>query len=115
MKNNRKQYLKYLCLQYDEKKKEIEVFSNYQSPKFEIRGGKQVGGAENRIIKYMMLKSDVEVIEKTLNEVAGDLYEYLFLNITKGTSFEYLDVPCSRRSFYYLKNKFFKLLDKKVL
>ena len=60
------------------------------------------------------LKHDIEIIERTAMETDAEFYEYILENVTKGISWEYLDVPLSRRSFYYLRRKYFYLLSKKI-
>lgn len=116
MNPKRKQYLKEFCREYKKKKNRIMAFSEYQSPSFESSGSGQrrVDSNERQIIERVTLEIEVWAIEDAIREVSGDLSPYLFLNVTEGTPFEYLDVPSSRRSFYRMKNEFFKLLDTKI-
>lgn len=116
MNQQRKQYLKYFCLQYKSKQKQLEHFSFYRSPNFQAMGKSfHKDNHENLVLKKLILEYELKAIDDCIKLVADDLAPYLFDNVVKGVQFEYLDVPVSRRSFYYMKSEFFKLLDKKIL
>lgn len=107
-------YLKYYCLQYVEKKEELEKFTYYKSPSFEEApgsGGSFKGGLENKIVRKILIEKHLEIIENIAIRTAKDLAPYLLENVTKGTPFEFLDVPTSRRNFFRIKSAFFNELD----
>lgn len=107
--------LQYFCMQYGEKKKMIEEGygprgirmkmtprgSGISDPTFE---------AAERIIK---IKNDVEMIEDAAKETDGILYKYIIRNVSEGTPFEVLEVPCGRRQFYDKRKIFFNKLYRK--
>lgn len=115
MTKTRMYYLKYFCLQYEEKKKKLDEYTYYKSPTFGNDFGSTKGtfkgGFEDKVVKKMALENDLNIIEKTVEDIGGELAPFLFENVTKGTPYEYLDPPASRRSFFYIKNSFFKELD----
>ncbi len=116
MNQQRRQYLKYFCMQYKNKKKQLDYFSFYRSPDFQAVGKAfQKDNHENLILKKLILEYELQAIDDCIAAVAEDLTPYLFANVVEGKQFEYLDAPISRSGFYNLKSKFFKILDKKIL
>jgi len=59
------------------------------------------------------LKKDIELIEQTAIATSSELYQYIMENVTKDVPWEYLDIPLSRRSFFYMRRKYFYLLSLK--
>ena len=41
------------------------------------------------------------------------LYPYILKNVTEDITYEHMGVPCGRRQFYFMRRKFFCLLDRK--
>lgn len=81
--------LKYFCMQYEEKKKEI------------------IAGNQLRA-------RDVELIEQTAIAADANIYQYILKNVTEGIPYEYMNVPCGRRQFYEARRMFFiKLATKR--
>ena len=64
----------------------------------------------DRIIK---IKNDIEMIENAAKETDGILYKYIIRNVSEGTPFEVLEVPCGRRQFYDKRKIFFNKLYRK--
>lgn len=107
--------LKYFCMQYEEKKREIHnsyglgaVVSDGM-PKGNIPGNP----TERAAIRNAMLQSDVELIEQTAMEADSDMYQWLLKNVTEGIPYEWLNVPRGRRQFYEARRYFFYLLAQK--
>lgn len=113
---NRYRELKYFCLQYKEKKDKLQSMSFISAVNIDgMPHGTNISNPtaiQGEVIAQ--LKHDIEIIERTAMETDAEFYQYILDNITKGISWEYLDVPLSRRSFYYLRRKYFYLLSKKV-
>lgn len=112
---NKYRELKYFCLQYKEKKDRLRNI-NYISA-VRSNGIPQGTGISNPTAnqgeEIAQLKKDIELIEQTAIETDSELYQYLLENVTKDVPWEYLDIPLSRRSFYYRRRKYFYLLSTK--
>lgn len=107
--------LKYFCMQYNEKKRELQsryglraVVSDGQ-PKGNLPGNP----TENIAVKNAMIQADVDLIEQTAKEADSDMYQWLMKNVTEGIPYEWLDVPMARKQFYESRRYFFYLLSKK--
>lgn len=113
LSKKRRNELKYICLAYPEKVKQIQEFSYIQSPTFEGVGGSRKNDTlERKVIKNLELKRQIEIIEQTCIKVfGGDDYQEAMKNITQGVPWEFLEVYMSRRSFYRKRTKFFNELD----
>lgn len=110
--------LYYFCLQYDEWKKELKNLENPLKSidlSNEIKGSGTASPTEDIAIKRLELSEKCNLIEETAKKVAGDLYEYLLLAITKEKTFNYIslikNIPCSRNTFYSIRRKFYFLLS----
>ena len=107
--------LKYFCMQYDEKKKEIHssyglgAVVNDGMPKGNLPGN----SVERVAIRNAMLQADVELIEQTALEADSDIYQWLLKNVTEGIPYEWLNVPRGRKQFYESRRYFFYLLAQK--
>ncbi|MCD7998982.1 MAG: hypothetical protein LUH21_17310 [Clostridiales bacterium] len=107
--------LKYFCMQYEEKKKELHkgyglgAVVNDGMPK-----GNTPGNPTERVaIRNTMLQNDVELIEQTAMEADPDIYQWLLKNVTEGIGYDYLAVPMNRTDFYCSRKYFFYLLSQK--
>lgn len=115
---NRYRELKAFCLQYDEKKKELQQLYALSSvpPEVSVMGGEPGKPTEKKALKAIQLKSDVEMIDNCLQAAcdgAPGLTGYLKRNVTLGIGFDSLGtVPCNIKTFYKCRRKFFFLLDK---
>ncbi len=107
--------LKYFCLQYDEKKQEIQ--NNYgirASARDGMTRSNTFGSpTEQAAIRNVMLEQDLEMIEQAAMEADADVYKWLLKSVTQGISYEWMDVPMGRRQFYEVRRYFFYLLAQK--
>lgn len=107
--------LKYFCMQYEEKKREIH--NSYGLGAVVSDGmpkGNLPGNAVERVaIRNAMLQKDVEMIEQTAIEADPDIYDWLIKSVASGVPYEYMDVPLSRTKFYDSRRYFFYLLAQK--
>lgn len=109
---NKFRELKYFCKQYGEKKErlrsmcEISAVTYSDMPKGNRLGDRTASQAESRV----QLANDLELIEQTAIQADSELYQYIIANVTQGTRYEHLDIPCSRSVFYRTRRKFFYLL-----
>ena len=102
--------LKYFCMQYEEKKREIHNSYGLGA----VVGDGMPGNAVERVaIRNVMLQKDVEMIEQTAMEADPDIYQWLLKNVTEGIGYDYLAVPMSRNRFYDSRKYFFYLLAQK--
>ena len=108
--------LYYFCQQYREKKDALQRCYNIKSepassmpknPKMLTDSGKQHND------KAKKLSRDIHLIEKTAQEAVGELFPFLLKNVTEDISYEHMGVPCGRRQFYFMRRKFFCLLNQK--
>lgn len=116
LSKKRKNELKYICLAYIEKVEKIKEFSYINGVSFgQGSGNVKTDALEQKVIKLIELKRQIEVIEQCCLKVfGGDDYQEAMKNITEGVPYEYLEIYMSRRSFYRKKDKFFSLLDEKI-
>jgi len=100
------------CLQYEEKKNRLKEFCEISAITYSgmPTGNKIADPTAEKANIRIQLKADVELIEQTAIEADSEVYTQLLDNITKGISYEYLDVHYSRASFYRKRKKFFYLL-----
>ncbi len=114
---NRYAELKAFCLQYEEKKAELEQLYSLSSvpPEIAVMGGEPGKPTERKAMRASKLKNDIELIDRSLEATCGEavgLIEILKKNITLGYGFDKLGyVPCSCRTFYRYRRKFFFLLN----
>mgnify|MGYP000023976886 FL=1 len=107
--------LKYFCLQYWQKKQEIDRnygidgFSQDRMP----RGTSSSNPTEKKALRIAQLKRDTELIEQTAIEADTEIYPWILKNVTSGVPYEYMDVPMGRRKFYEARRYFFFLLAQK--
>lgn len=117
LSKNRYMELKYLCLQFNDMKHELQSL-NYGLKAVVVTGmpssHKLSNSTEEIAIKKMKLMKKIEAIEQSAIEVDVDIYQYILKAVTEGLPFEYLAVPCGRRQFYEKRRLFFILLDKKI-
>ena len=107
--------LKYFCLQYWEKKREIvgnygiDGFSQDGMP----RGTSSGNPTEKKALRIAQLKHDTELIEQTAMEADAEIHPWILKNVTSGVPYEYMDVPMGRKKFYEARRYFFFLLAQK--
>lgn len=110
--------LKEFCLQYDEKKLKLKQLytSSTVPPEVAVMGGVPGNPTQRKAMYAIQWKNDIELIDNALNEACGadvGIVPILKKNITEGIGYESLGyVPCSSKTFYRYRRKFFFLLDK---
>lgn len=107
--------LKYFCMQFNEKKKEIQRNTGLKAVTNDglPHGGSIGRPVENLAIRNAMLQADLDLILDTIKEADADISQWLFRNITEGIPYEWMDVPKGRRQFYESRRYFFYLLAQK--
>lgn len=107
--------LQYFCMQYGEKKKMIEegYGPNGIRMKLTPRGSGVSDPTFETADRIIKIKNDIEMIENAAKETDGILYKYIIRNVSEGTPFEVLEVPCGRRQFYDKRKIFFNKLYRK--
>lgn len=107
--------LRYFCLQYPEKKRQLK--DCYLLSSHGYKGAPSTGGLSDptqaQAMKAIRLAEDCELIEQTAIAVDSALYLYIIKSVTTETEYRALNVPCGRRQFYELRRKFFYLLAQK--
>lgn len=107
--------LKYFCKQYQEKKDELK--NSYGLSTMVSNGLTSINHiskpTEERAIKNVMLRNDIEMIEETAKEADQHISPWLIKNIVDGIPYEWMDVPLSRTKFYDARRYFFYLLSQK--
>ena len=107
--------LKYFCMQYGEKKRELDgsygisAVVNDGMPKGNLSGKP----TEQTAVRNVMLQKDVALIEWAADEAGDNIQRWLIKNVTEGIPYEWMDVPCGRRQFYEMRRYFFYLLAQK--
>lgn len=107
--------LKYFCMQYREKKQELQGLSGLHAVATDgmPRGNMTGDPTASQAIRRTMLQKDIELIEQTAIEADSEIYPWLIKNITDGLPYEYVNAPCGRRQFYEGRRYFFYLLAQK--
>lgn len=107
--------LKYFCMQYGEKKQEIQRSKGLKAIVNDglPRGNETGNPTENTAVRNVMLQADLDMITDTIKEADAEIYPWLFKNITEGIPYEWMDVPKGRRQFYEARRYFFYLLAQK--
>ncbi len=111
--------MKHFCLQYEEKKRKLGAcYSVASYPLSNTPVPKRTAVSDVTAVQAMnavKLRNDLELIERTAVEAAGELYQYIILNATnEGFTYEKLGPPCGRRQFYEYRRLFFYLLWRKM-
>lgn len=107
--------LKYFCMQYGEKKREIQRSKGLKAIVNDglPRGNETGNPTENTAVRNVMLQADLDMITDTIKEADAEIYPWLFKNITEGIPYEWMDVPKGRKQFYESRRYFFYLLAQK--
>ena len=111
---NRFRELKYFCLQYDDKKRELNNLTFISAPRIDGQphGNKTSDATALKAMRIAELKKDVELIEQCAISADSTIYQYIITNVTKGLAYEFLGVPMGKNQFYAKRRKFFWLLNK---
>ncbi|MBO5198047.1 MAG: hypothetical protein J6B85_05945 [Lachnospiraceae bacterium] len=107
--------LKYFCMQYEDKKRELEKSYGLKAI---VNDGVPHGTTpghptEQAAVRNVQLQSEIELIEQTVMEADAEIYPWLMKNITMGIPYEWMDAPISRTKFYDSRRYFFYLLAQK--
>lgn len=110
---NKYQELKFFCMQYKEKKTELEdAYGLCAVAADGVPGGSKIGKpTENRAVRNAELEHEVKIIEESAERVSKTLAPYILNNVTEGIAYEYMNVPCGRKQFYEARRYFFYLLS----
>ncbi|MBQ9913060.1 MAG: hypothetical protein IJO73_02410 [Clostridia bacterium] len=109
------------CLQYDEKKSELQQIytSSSVTPEIAVMGGISGKPTEQKAMRALKLKSEIELIERCIVEACGEdvgIVEKLKINVTLGFGYDAIGrPPCGPRQFYEYRRKFFFILDKEKI
>ena len=107
--------LYYFCLQYDEKKEMLKQIYGVRAavPSFAPKAVQKSDTTWSQAEKALRLRRDIELIEQSALEADGNIYKYILENVTHGTPYEFMGIPCGRRQFYEKRRKFFHILYEK--
>lgn len=105
----------YFCKRYQQRKDEINSLYGLSEVVQDgmPRGNKTGDQTANKAIRIERLQRENELIEQTAIEADPYIYPDIIKNVTQGIGYDYLDIPCSRGTFYERRRKFFKLLSEK--
>lgn len=110
--------LVHYCLQYSEWRKELGKIDILRASSMsQSRADKEwIDQTSEIVIRRAELINRIEQIERITREADPDLASYIFISVTKGTTYPQLSafmyVPCSRDTFYDRRRKFYWLLNK---
>lgn len=111
--------LYYFCLQYDERKKEMEELRYPSPPKSDgmPRGSTTSNPTERNGIRSARLAMENQIMEQAAIEASADLYPWILKAAKYDLKFNYLHLcdgmPCGKNEFQKLRHKFYYLLDQK--
>lgn len=107
--------LRYFCLQYPRKKEQLDTlragFNNFEQDGMP-RGTDISNPTEKRAMHTLehQYREDLEVIEQSAIMADAKIYSQLIENVTRGTCWEKLSVPCGINQFYQARREFFYTL-----
>lgn len=111
--------LKYLCLQYDDKRRELRAILHTSGGSFGV-DGRAVGSVGNptlrKVIRREMLLCDCEDIEQAAIAAAGGdgvMYQHLLRHVVAKRKPPIDTIPCGKNQFYDMRKRFFIILDEK--
>ena len=111
--------LKNFCLQYKEKREQIQygLVSHGDS---HVRSGRIGRPTENQAINNGPYARDCIMIENAAVEASREIAPWILASVTEGLSYEELDlhpelgrVPICRQDFYGVRRLFYSILHKK--
>lgn len=112
--------LRAFCLQYPEwqvKLRDIHSLSGVSTDSEAVQGGKTGQPTESKALQALRYTEKIRAVERALKQAVGDeqhIYNPLLNNLTRGTKYEYLSIPISKKNFYMYRTAFFVNLDKEV-
>lgn len=108
--------LLYFCRQYDDKRQRAALARGLTASAADgmPRGAGTGEQTAMRAAKAMRLQRDVDLIDRTAREAAGEaLAPCLLRNVTRGIPYSCLGAPCGKNMFWSVRKKFFYLLAEK--
>ena len=111
--------LYYFCLQYDERKKEMEELRYPSPPKSDgmPRGSTASNPTERNGMRAARLSMENKIMEQAAIEASADLYPWILKAAKYDLKFNYLHLcegmPCGKNEFQKLRHKFYYILDQK--
>lgn len=111
--------LRYFCKQYPQKKDELKELTHLSGVKYSDmpKGTRISNPTEERALKILSLKNDIEMIEKAAFEACGvegsTLFNAIIENVTKGIEYSHLMTFCGKRYFYKMVENFYIILNTK--
>lgn len=111
--HNRHMELRYFCKQYLQKKELLKSVTCLNGISYsDMPSGNQINNTTEKLaLKILRLKEDIEVIEQSAIAANSLFYQAIIKNVTQGTNYFYLNVPCSERYFYRAVENFYIILD----
>jgi hypothetical protein len=111
------------CLQYPEKKKQLELLYHRDyllkptSCDDMPHGSGHSDPTAQAAERAAKLSADTELIEQAAIEADAGIYQYIILAVTQGVPYHFLktlkNIPCSYNYYYKQRHRFFYLLAKK--
>jgi hypothetical protein len=111
--------LYYFCLQYDERKKEMEELRYPSPPKSDgmPRGSTTSNPTERNGMRAARLAMENQIMEQAAAESACELAPWILKAAKYDLKFNYLHLcegmPCGKNEFQKLRHKFYYILDQK--
>lgn len=111
--------LYYFCLQYDERKKEMEELRYPSPPKSDgmPRGSTTSNPTERNGMLAACLSLENKIMEQAAVEASADLCPWILKAAKYDLKFDYLHLcegmPCGKNEFQKLRHKFYYILDQK--
>lgn len=111
--------LYYFCLQYDERKKEMEELRYLSPPKSDgmPRGSGTSNPTERNGMRAAKLAFENQIMEQAATESSLELSPWILKAAKYDLKFDYLHLcegmPCGKNEFQKLRHKFYYILDQK--
>ena len=115
MSDARYQELCSFCLQYAEKKEQLQSMAYLGAAEGSGGKGRVSRPTEETALRRARLEEDIAMIEQSALEAGGKVIApYIVKNVTEKLHYRVLgEVPCGINQFYRMRRKFFELLDGK--
>lgn len=109
--------LVHYCLQYPDWRKELASIDILRASSIVKAGDKEwTDKTSDAAIRRTLLLNKIEQIERATREADPDLASYIFMSVTRGTTYPQMmakiTVPCGKDMFYDRRRKFYWILDK---
>ena len=106
---NRYYELKYFCLQYDDWKRALTDIQNTirTLPEVYVQQSTVADVTAKMADARMYYQNRIDLIENAAKETSSDFWKYLVQAVTKGYTYNALDIPCCREVYYEMYREFF--------